>query len=378
MILHWIFVSNFSLVSNQLLSAMERIPSYLIKLIKTMILERLLGWLEFVRLDKFKAPTLIEGDDLEREMFWFQKIDCLINNEYSMSCFKTSDDMVYMPFNFIRRYFDIYGKFIKTSSKQEVFDWGCSYSKFYYPKAAYDYKSTYLWFDNDNVEVRDRSNLISGLEFHGRLGVDLQKACTILDKNLPIKIKNLHLSRILFKGKPLIDDVMLSSSAHESHLFSAARWLLENLVGQLKLFESFLICIPILILKPCWYPAMDQGQAATRVLCFFNMSSGKGGFRTSIFEYPTILSSFVLNGALWSEYFKEGLESSKHLLLLYDTGSGTLYDLRLFSLKTEPKIARWDYHTTHINQFFYLNTLLKDQQYQKDGFKRKKSCSQLK
>ncbi|XP_025017696.1 D-glucuronyl C5-epimerase-like [Tetranychus urticae] len=274
-----------------------------------------------------------------------------------------------MPFNFIRRYFDIYGKFIKTSSKQEVFDWGCSYSKFYYPKAAYDYKSTYLWFDNDNVEVRDRSNLISGLEFHGRLGVDLQKACTILDKNLPIKIKNLHLSRILFKGKPLIDDVMLSSSAHESHLFSAARWLLENLVGQLKLFESFLICIPILILKPCWYPAMDQGQAISLQFCF-ERSSLVGSYDSKIScakQFETV-----------EEYFKEGLESSKHLLLLYDTGSGTLYDLRLFSLKTEPKIARWDYHTTHINQFFYLNTLLKDQQYQKDGFKRKKSCSQLK
>ena len=572
-----------------------------------------IGWTLFIRLDKFKTPPLIEGNDLSEKYkfksnlsptasapillgkiendsfrcFGFKKIDCLINNEYSIGCYKTSDDMVYVPFNFIRRYFDIYGKLIKTVNKQEIFDWEHSYSKIYYPKEAYDHKSTYLWFDSYNVEVRDRVKLISGLkgvpistqweprghfypiqiaqfglshfsksltlgkprvtiledgffkqdywhvavkgsriQIHSmednseidaetsyptigemkrafndnndnnntininnkvlfvdgeaitfklkrkkmhndltlslrvkpldkfsftvylqsdsgnyeyaisyantnidfdengptygfgeskiwhhltrELGVDFQKACIILDKKLPIKIKNLHVSKIIFKGKALIDDVILSSSAHESHFFSAVRWLLENQddLGGWPIKTTRKLSNGALILKPGWYSAMAQGQAislltrmyhyagdeiylkaATRALSLFNVSSEQGGFRTYFLdkylwfeEYPTIPSSFVLNGFIYSlfglydlkmscakqcetveEYFKKGLESLNHLISLYDTGSGTLYDLRHFSLKTEPKIARWDYHTTHINQLLYLNTLLKDQ-----------------
>ena len=49
------------------------------------------------------------------------------------------------------------------------------------------------------------------------------------------------------------------------------------------------------------------------------------------------------------------------LLPLFDTGSGTTYDLRHFTMNREggtaPKIARWDYHATHINQLLALSTI---------------------
>ena len=66
---------------------------------------------------------------------------------------------------------------------------------------------------------------------------------------------------------------------------------------------------------------------------------------------------------LADDHFHEGIKSLKQLLSLFDTGSGTLYDLRHFTLQSEPKIARWDYHTTHINQLLYLSTLFNNHQY---------------
>jgi len=83
-------------------------------------------------------------------------------------------------------------------------------------------------------------------------------------------------------------------------------------------------------------------------------------------EYPTTPGTFVLNGFLYSliglrdaaaipelkeeamALFEKGVESLKTLLPLYDTGSGSIYDLRHLSLGTAPNLARWDYHAVHI------------------------------
>lgn len=42
------------------------------------------------------------------------------------------------------------------------------------------------------------------------------------------------------------------------------------------------------------------------------------------------------------------------------TGSGSFYDLRHISLGIAPKIARCDYHATHVNQLLLLASLEKD------------------
>lgn len=57
-------------------------------------------------------------------------------------------------------------------------------------------------------------------------------------------------------------------------------------------------------------------------------------------------------------YFPFLQESLQALLPLYDSGSGSFYDMRHYSLPgTAPNLARWDYHTTHINQLLLLNTI---------------------
>lgn len=97
-------------------------------------------------------------------------------------------------------------------------------------------------------------------------------------------------------------------------------------------------------------------------------------------EYPTTPASYVLNGFIYSllglydlnstapgkiareagKLFTQGMHSLKKMLLLYDTGSGTSYDLRHLSLGVAPNLARWDYHATHVNQLLLLATIDSD------------------
>lgn len=135
---------------------------------------------------------------------------------------------------------------------------------------------------------------------------------------------------------------------------------------------------------------LDSGFKA---LDLFQKDTQNGGFVAEFMntfvwyeEYPTNPHTFVLNGFMYSllglydftdmltthdltrlekfdvvqNLLKTGMTSLKSMLPLYDTGSGTVYDLRHFTMKTEPKIARWDYHSTHINQLFVLSTIDKD------------------
>lgn len=153
-------------------------------------------------------------------------------------------------------------------------------------------------------------------------------------------------------------------------------------------------------LEPGWYSAMAQGQAistlvraylltkeqvyldsALKATAPFKLPSEKHGVKAVFMnkydwyeEYPTTPSSFVLNGfiyALLGLYdlketagekqgkearllYERGIESLCAMLPLYDTGSGSIYDLRHVMLGTAPNLARWDYHTTHINQLQLL------------------------
>lgn len=99
-------------------------------------------------------------------------------------------------------------------------------------------------------------------------------------------------------------------------------------------------------------------------------------------EYPTTPGTYVLNGFLYSliglydfaqvsnsqlgendsaALFSIGLESLRILLPLFDTGSGTFYDLRHLGLKTAPNLARWDYHSVHIYLLKWLYIITKDE-----------------
>lgn len=104
-------------------------------------------------------------------------IDCLINQEYTINC--KHDDQgheIYVPFSFLRQYFDISGSMSHPASPQSPsqalddnnnqintidndsasavkFIWMHSTAKINYPKGKYDPKGLFMYFENYNVEV---------------------------------------------------------------------------------------------------------------------------------------------------------------------------------------------------------------------------------
>lgn len=219
------------------------------------------------------------------------------------------------------------------------------------------------------------------------------------------KIMPKRVVRLVVKGKGLLDNVTISTTAHMAAFFAASHWLVRNqdekggwpIMVTRKLGEGFRS------LDPGWYSAMAQGQAmstlvraylltkdrvflnsALRATAPYKLPSEQRGVKAVFMnkhdwyeEYPTSPSSFVLNGFMYSLIglydlketageklgkeakllYDRGMESLKAMLPLYDTGSGTIYDLRHFMLGTAPNLARWDYHTTHINQLQLLSTI---------------------
>lgn len=180
-------------------------------------------------------------------------------------------------------------------------------------------------------------------------------------------------------------------------------------------------------LKQGWYSAMGQGHAISLLARAYHHSKGdsrylraavdgmkpfrvpskQGGVLAKFLgkfdwyeEYPTTPASFVLNGFIYSllglydlnatapvtmakearSLYDQGMISLKKMLVLFDTGSGTIYDLRHFTLGKPilfndvrngfinifilvgigPNIARWDYHATHVNQLLLLATIDRD------------------
>ncbi|KAJ3592770.1 hypothetical protein NHX12_005109 [Muraenolepis orangiensis] len=212
------------------------------------------------------------------------------------------------------------------------------------------------------------------------------------------KVMPRRVVRLTLRGRGFVDNVTLSTTAHMAAFFAASDWLVRNqderggwpIMVTRKLGEGFRP------LEPGWYSAMAQGQAmstlvraylltreqaylaaALRATGPYKTASGQRGVKAVFMnrydwyeEYPTTPSSFVLNGFIYSLLglydlsetagdkqgreagllFSRGVESLKAMLPLYDTGSGSIYDLRHFILGTAPNLARWDYHTTHINQ----------------------------
>ncbi len=145
------------------------------------------------------------------------------------------------------------------------------------------------------------------------------------------------------------------------------------------------------------------------IRCWFCINKNNFFFNSNTYryeEYPTSPASFVLNGFIYSllglydlnataptslsrdagHLYEQGMISLKKMLMLFDTGSGTIYDLRHFTLGKvllsliitlqqclfnshlnfgihpgiEPNIARWDYHATHVNQLLLLAKIHKD------------------
>ncbi|KAK8384878.1 hypothetical protein O3P69_014445 [Scylla paramamosain] len=238
--------------------------------------------------------------------------------------------------------------------------------------------------------------------------IDVHKAASstpaLRKKFKKVSRSKLRLLSLSLNGSGSIANVTLASAEHLHHFYDAADWLLRHQDQQ----GGWSIPVPrkvisgVLELGAGWYSAMAQGQAmsllvraahhsgdprylraAARATSLFTINATQGGVRAYFpgntvwyEEYPTNPSLFVLNGFIYSllglydlkefsndesdnsrELFDIGMRSLKTLLPLYDTGWGSLYDLRHFTTHVAPNRARWDYHTTHITQLLLLASL---------------------
>ena len=220
------------------------------------------------------------------------------------------------------------------------------------------------------------------------------------------------------RGSGRIDNVTVASNGHLLQFYYAADWLVrhQDERGGWKIMVSRTVAEGQLSLEPGWYSAMAQGQAmsllvraharsshqkyldaAMRALALFDISSVDGGVVARFMdqyvwyeEYPTVPPCFVLNGFMYAliglydvavtappgdgqstamRLYRTGVASLRRMLPLFDTGSGTVYDLRHLTLggASPPNRARWDYHATHVNQLLLLSSLLQNSSVATDG-----------
>ena len=273
-----------------------------------------------------------------------------------------------------------------------------------------EYSVTYKTIDEEILVTSDEIIYGIGTQNNWKsltreLAVDLQKGLNIGQKKLSVKTRNMHLIRLEINGNALIDSIRLMSSAHETYALTAGQWFLTNQDsnGGFSIKVNRKLSNGALQLKSGWYSAMAQGQAislltrlykhtgdhqylscAKKALNLFDVDSEDNGIRTQFMdkyvwfeEYPTIPSTYVLNGFIYSlfglydlkmtcndtycakagQLYSQGLDSLEKMLPLFDSGFGSLYDLRHLGLSSAPNRARWDYHSTHINQLLFLNTI---------------------
>ncbi|XP_061198385.1 D-glucuronyl C5-epimerase-like [Saccostrea echinata] len=244
--------------------------------------------------------------------------------------------------------------------------------------------------------------------------VDFQKGLTLqYSKNRSSKIKNAaHIAAICVRGHGIMDNVTLHSHAHKDLFFDAANYFVrhQDSKGGWPVKVTRKLIPEVMELEPGWYSAMGQGQAisllvrayvaskdrtyldaAGRALDIFEIPSSQGGVLAKFLnkfywyeEYPTTPSSFVLNGFIYSllglydlkeiavgrikekaaELFENGMRTLKAMLLIFDSGTGTFYDLRHITTGLAPNRARWDYHKVHIKQLYILIELDNDPLFQ--------------
>lgn len=275
-----------------------------------------------------------------------------------------------------------------------------------------DFYTVHYTTNNDLVSSTD-SEVIYGVgHWNGwrrivrNLDTDMRKGFKLPEKkNMKRgKIALTEIQSITLRGRGSIDNISLAHSAHAHSFMAASKWLLrhQNEQGNWPITVKRKVVDGVTLL-PDWYSAMAQGQAlslltraylytkspaylraALRATKLFKVKSKDKGVLTTFMnqypwyeEYPTSPSLFVLNGFIYSllglydlkltadpqhgteaaELFDQGMRSLKAMLPLYDTGSGSFYDLRHVTMRIAPNLARWDYHTLHVSLLYFLASI---------------------
>lgn len=108
--------------------------------------------------DNGQAPEAPPGS---REVT-YEQIDCLINEDVIIKGRREGGE-VYLPFSWVERYFDVYGRLVQYDGT-ERFEFSHSYSRVYAQREPYHPDGVFMSFEGYNVEVRDRVKCISGVE----------------------------------------------------------------------------------------------------------------------------------------------------------------------------------------------------------------------
>ncbi|KAK6743762.1 hypothetical protein RB195_010825 [Necator americanus] len=249
------------------------------------------------------------------------------------------------------------------------------------------------WYSVTRDALVDASRALSSM------GMNKRKEGNVVLHQGDVKLVSLG-----FRGQVAVrQQIEQSENAHRKSFLTAADWLVTNQdeKGGWAVPVERSIADRRLVLPAGWHSAMAQGHglslltrayastqnityltAANKALDLFEMEASEGGVRNSLFgyvwyeEYPTSPGSFVLNGFMYSliglydlsklgpsdvvseeirlgterasKLFSAGMDSLRSLLPLYDTGGGSIYDLRHVGLRTAPNLARWDYHAVHV------------------------------
>jgi len=247
------------------------------------------------------------------------------------------------------------------------------------------------------------------IRFTRDVTVDIEKVFNLKKKSRKVSKMKLKIVLLQFFGHGQAANISFSSDEHLRMFFHGADWFLNNQDGaggwpSHVVFNKDRKKYPgAEEVRAGWYGAMCQGQAisvlvrawshsqdrkylqaALQAVKVFSVPSSQGGVKAVFLdkypwyeEYPTNPPTFILNGFMYSllglfdlrsvsssrevsDLYQAGLQSLAALLPLYDSGASTFYDLRHFTMKTAPKGARWDYHSTHINQLLTLYTVEKN------------------
>ena len=93
----------------------------------------------------------------------YKNIEVLVNGETKIQGHLENKE-VYIPFSFIRDYFEIEGKFVRDDFKNQFHVRHTSYEYFTPNTHTYEPNGSFLWFVNYNVEGRSRVKCITGVD----------------------------------------------------------------------------------------------------------------------------------------------------------------------------------------------------------------------
>lgn len=181
---------------------------------------------------KYGSPDGKENYEIHEH----NNIPCNINGDYMVHCLRDGDE-VYVPFSFIKKYFEISGELALNRKGMEELTWKHSYAKVYEVSqmegkagrkrwlSEYQHDGVFMSFEHYRVEIRDRVKYISAKE-----GVPISKQWGAQGYFYPIQIAQFGLSHY---------SKMMIESERKFHLLgtSKSQWLLSSNAAQSGEFE---------------------------------------------------------------------------------------------------------------------------------------------